>query len=452
MLNISKNRIEGKVDRSRYQSFGMLKTHRFVKVLARMFGLSFLVFMVIMFIPWTQNIRNKGEVIALQPDQRPQSINSIIAGRIEQWYVQEGNRVNKGDTILTISEIKDEYFDPQLLSRTQDQIESKELAVEAYMDKIKSLDRQITALLKVRDLKMAQAENYIRQAHLKIQSDSTEYEASIVNHEIAKKQFERMEKLQEDGLKSLTDLENRRMKMQEAYAKMIGAETKLLASRNQLLNSEVELNNLGNEYAEKLSKIESDKYNAMSAMYDAEAVVTKMQNQYMNYSVRLGYYVITAPQDGFITKAVKTGIGETVKEGEPLVTIMPARFDLAVAMYVKPMDLPLVNLDQPVQFMFDGWPSVAFSGWPDLSYGTYTGRVVAIDNFISSNNTYRVLVAPDTSARAWPDKLRVGSGAVGMALLKDVPIWYELWRKLNGFPPDFYHSGEASDRKQSAAK
>jgi len=25
-----------------------------------------------------------------------------------------------------------------------------------------------------------------------------------------------------------------------------------------------------------------------------------------------------------------------------------------------------------------------------------------------------------------------------MVLLKDVPIWYELWRQINGFPPDYY--------------
>jgi hypothetical protein len=32
----------------------------------------------------------------------------------------------------------------------------------------------------------------------------------------------------------------------------------------------------------------------------------------------------------------------------------------------------------------------------------------------------------------------MGSGVMGIALLGDVPIWYELWRQLNGFPPDMY--------------
>mgnify|MGYP001423425278 FL=1 len=173
-------------------------------------------------------------------------------------------------------------------------------------------------------------------------------------------------------------------------------------------------------------------------MYDAEAMVTKMQNQYMNYSVRRGLYYITAPQTGYVTKAIRSGIGETIKEGEEVVSIMPEKYDLAVEMYVKPVNLPLVSKGQKVRFMFDGWPSIVFSGWPNLSYGTFGGKVVAIDNFISENGKYRMLVAPDKSDVPWPEALRVGSGANGIALLRDVPIWYELWRNLNGFPPDYY--------------
>jgi adhesin transport system membrane fusion protein len=38
--------------------------------------------------------------------------------------------------------------------------------------------------------------------------------------------------------------------------------------------------------------------------------------------------------------------------------------------------------------------------------------------------------------------LRVGSGAEGIALLNNVPLWYEVWRQLNGFPPDYYDDDE----------
>ncbi|MGB5370098.1 MAG: biotin attachment protein, partial [Flavobacteriaceae bacterium] len=129
---------------------------------------------------------------------------------------------------------------------------------------------------------------------------------------------------------------------------------------------------------------------------------------------------------------------ETFKEGDQLVGIMPSDYDLAVETFVEPLDLPLMHLGEQVRIQFDGWPAIVFSGWPNVSYGTYGGKVVAIETFISANGKYRVLLAPDPSDHPWPKDIRVGSGAYTIALLEDVPIWFELWRQLNGFPPNYY--------------
>jgi membrane fusion protein, adhesin transport system len=448
MLNLSENRVDERVDRGRYDAWKLIKENRPARIFARLL-IGFLVFMVItMFLPWTQNIRNRGYVTTLTPDQRPQSINSIIAGRIEKWYVREGDVVKRGDTIMMISEIKDEYFDPQLLNRTQQQIKSKVLSVSSYAEKIKSLDAQIGALQETQQLKLEQTKNYIIQAKLKVQSDSIDYEAAKTNYQIATDQFARMEKLYKDGLKSLTDLEARKQKLQEGQAKNISAQNKLLSSRNELINARVEYESIKNQYVDKLSKAESEKYEAMSALYDAEATVSKMQNQYSNYIVRQGMYIITAPQDAFITKVMKNGIGETIKEGEILLSIMPANYNLAVEMYVLPQDMPLVRLGNKVRMAYDGWPAIVFSGWPNVSYGTFGGRIVAIDNFISTNGKYRVMVAQDPDDVPWPREVRIGSGASCITLFKDVKIGYEIWRNLNGFPPDYYVNAEELESKK----
>jgi hypothetical protein len=120
-------------------------------------------------------------------------------------------------------------------------------------------------------------------------------------------------------------------------------------------------------------------------------------------------------------------------------------------MFVEPMDLPLINKGQHVRFIFDGWPAFVFSGWPDASYGTFGGKVFAIDNFISPNGKYRMLVVPEEN-ETWPKGIRVGTGANAIALLNDVPIWYELWRKFNGFPPDFYTLQDATSSKTQEKK
>lgn len=406
----------------------------FIKILIGLFIVLFLTLLL----PWTQNIQAPGTVTTVRPDQRPQTIHSIIAGRIEKWYVREGEFVEKGDTILFISEIKDEYFDPELLGRTEKQLGAKNQAASAYDEKVKALTSQISALKETSQLKLQQTKNKLRQAELKVATDSIDLEAARINANIANERLKRMEQLQQEGLKSLTDLEARKLTAQKAKAEMISAENKLLTARNELINAQVEIVSLQTQYRDAIAKAESEKYTAMSNKYDAEIAVTKMENQLKNYSVRSGYYYITAPQTGYVTEAIQSGLGETIKEGSEIVSIMPADYDLAVAMYVDPIDLPLIEKGQEVRIQFDGWPAIVFSGWPNTSYGTFGGKVFAIDNFISPNGKFRLLVAPDPDAEPWPDALRVGGGARNMLLLKDVMIWYELWRRFNGFPPDYY--------------
>ncbi len=452
MLNISINRVTQYIDPKNFPSLKKVESKKSGRMVIR-FGVAvLLVLFTVLFLPWTQNITSRGYVTTLKPSQRPQTINSIIAGRIEKWFVQEGDLVEKGDTIMFISEVKDDYFDPSLLGRTEQQLKSKEMAVKSYSEKVNALDNQIDALLQTSRLKLEQARNKLKQAKLKVTSDSIDFQAAQVNYQIAQKQVERAESLYNDGLKSLTDLENRKLTLQKTQAEVIAAENALLSSQNELINAEMEISSLRAQYRDNISKAESEKFTALSNMYDAEAVVTKLQNQFMNYSVRSGFYYITAPQNGYVTKIIRSGIGETIKEGAEIVSIMPATYDLAVELYVEPVDLPLVDKGQEVRIQFDGWPAIVFSGWPNVSYGTYGGVVYAIDNFISDNGKYRIMVSPDPNDHTWPDALRVGSGTRNMLLLKDVPIWYELWRKINGFPPDYYKPGSVPEQPAKESK
>ncbi|WP_108802911.1 HlyD family secretion protein [Aquimarina sp. Aq107] len=438
MLNISNNKLNKTVDLLGYKASEKVfdKTH--YKYFNR-FLLGFTIFtFIVLFFPWTQNISGEGFVTTLTPDQRPQTIQSPIPGRIEQWYVKEGDYVKKGDTILRISEIKNEYFDPNLVARTGQQIKAKSMAVTSYEEKVKALGNQADALVRERVLKLKQAQNKLLQSGLKVKSDSIDLEAAKTNIAIAERQFKRTEQLETEGLKSLTDVETKRLKLQETQAKLISQENKLLASKNNVINAQIEMNRIKAEYAEKISKSQSDRFTAQSSQFDAEAQVTKLENQYTNYEIRNGLYFITAPQNGYINKAIQSGIGETFKEGDRLVGIMPSEYDMAVETFVRPIDLPLVHIGEEVRVQFDGWPAIIFSGWPNVSYGTYGGKVVAIETFISPNGKYRVLISPDPNDHRWPDGVRVGSGANTIALLEDVPIWFELWRQLNGFPPNYY--------------
>jgi len=454
MLNITNNTIKDKAYLENLSSFQLLAARINSRRLIKFLYVLGTIILILLFLPWTQNIRSNSKVTALKPNQRPQTIQSIIAGRIEKWYVQEGQFVKQGDTILFLSETKSEYLDPDLVGNTEQQLKSKEFAVKSYMEKVKANDNQIDAMTNARKLKYEQAQNKLIQANLKAKIDSTELTAAQVNYKIAKEQLDRMEELYKEGLKSLTELETRRLKLQETQAKVIAQENKYITSKNEILNAKIELQSINADYMDKISKSEADKFATLSNMYDAEATVTKLQNQFVNYSIRSGMYYILAPQDGYITQAIQSGIGETIKEGEEIISIMPADYELAIEMFVEPMDIPLLEIGQHVQIQFDGWPSIIFSGWPGISYGTYGGTIVAINNFTNENGKYRVLVSHDKKTHAWPKEIRIGAGAKSMTLLKEVPIWYELWRQINGFPADYYkqNSNESKDKKTSNAK
>ena len=178
MLNISHNKLNEKVDLSEYTAIKKVFHRRHYKYFNRFLKVFAVIVVVILFLPWTQNISGKGFLTTLKPDQRPQTIQSPIPGRIEKWYVREGDFVKKGDTILFISEVKNEYFDPNLVERTGQQIKAKSMSVTSYKEKVKALETQVNALMNERSLKQKQANNKLVQSRLKVQSDSIDFEAA----------------------------------------------------------------------------------------------------------------------------------------------------------------------------------------------------------------------------------------------------------------------------------
>lgn len=395
-----------------------------------------------LFLPWTQNIRAKGTVTALKQEQRPQQINTIIGGRIEKWYIKEGDYVQKGDTLVQLSEVKADYLDPALLQRTAEQITAKQSSVASYESKIGATSAQIEALQASLQAKLNQLRNKYRQAEVKLQSDSMDVVAAVNEFNIATLQYNRQRALHDSGLVSLTQLEQRNQGYQSALAKKISAENKYLASRQELQIIQIERIATEQEYNEKVSKAESDRFGSQSSIAAGQGDIAKLQNQYASYAIRNGMYFIIAPQSGQIVQAKSRGIGEIVKESEMLVHIVPDQVDYAVEVFIRPVDLPLLAPGQKVRFLFDGFPAIVFSGWPEASYGTYQGIVSAVESDVSVNGKFKLLVKEDRSYRTWPKELRMGAGANGIALLKNVPLWYELWRNINSFPPDYYKPKE----------
>ncbi len=415
-----------------------LQTPSAGKLLAKWLMGMFVVFFVILFLPWQQNIRGTGKVTAFTPDNRPQSVESAIAGRISSWKIREGQFVNAGDTILTLSEIKDKYFDPELLIRLEEQVFAKERSIESKNAKAEALRKQITALRSALDVKYEQAQNKLTQTELKLASDSIDFLAEDVRFSNFKNQYDRNKTLYEAGNIALTKFQDVESKYQESRMKIVSSENKFLQTKAELVNVQVNLAGVQAEYQDKISKAESDLNATLADVYEAEASLAKLKNEFANMKIRNTQYQVISPQSGYIVKAMRAGLGETIKEGEAVVTIMPANPDVAVEMYVQAMDVPLLSKGRKVRIEFDGWPALQFTGWPSVSVGTFGGVVQVIDYVNSKGGEFRILVTPDPEDDPWPGVLRLGSGTKGWVMLDNVPIWYELWRQLNGFPPSLY--------------
>ena len=404
--------------------------------------------LIILFLPWTQSIRSKGSITTLRQEQRLQEVNTVIAGKVLKWYIKEGDFVNAGDTLLQLGETKVEYIDPLLLSRTQQQINAKQQSIESYRNKASTSEKQMDALKEGKNLKLQSLNNKLQQQQLKVEIDSNDLVAAKNELNIAKRQIDAAKTMLDGGAISLVDFERRKVSYQNIQAKRNGIENKYLQSKQELVGLRIEKNSVIQDYIDKISKAEGEIFASLSNVASTESEVSKLQNIYASYSERNQYYYIIAPQSGQVIKAKKEGIGEMLKEGETIAEIVPNTNNYAVEMFVEPMNIPLINIGQKVRFVFDGFPAILFSGWPNNSYGTFDGKVVAIESSLSSNGKYRVLVAEDSTYKRWPKEIRLGCGAMGMALLKDVPVYYELWRNINGFPPEYYKpSKEEKDQK-----
>lgn len=404
--------------------------------------------LLLIFLPWTQNIRSKGNITSIYQEQKPQKIYSPIAGKISKWWVREGDTVRAGDTLAKITEIKGEYLDPNLISRTQQQLTAKESSLKFYEQKVQATNDQIQNLKRSLTLKQNQVDNKIKQLQQKITGERAELEAAQNDYNLSKDQFERNQKMYREGLISQTQYQQRNVAMQNSLAKKTTAENKVNQTLQDIANAQIELRGIDQEYNEKINKADGERFQSLSEVESNRGDIAKLENLVTNYTIRNGMYFIIAPQSGQIIKATKSGLGEIIKEGEDLLTIVPDNNNVAVEIFVRPVDLPLIHAGEEVRLIFDGYPVILFAGgWPNQSFGTFPGKIRAVENTINDEGLFRVIVEEDLKGKRWPKQLRIGSGAQGIALLNDVPVWYELWRNINGFPPDYYRGKTAKKDK-----
>lgn len=351
----------------------------------------------LIFIKWQQTVVGSGKVTSFSPNARPQTVESIIAGRIVDWKVKEGAVVNAGDTICVLADINVNFLDKDLIDR-----------LSTLRDRT----------LKAQEAAIGTAIQRRRQAEQRLEQARARYANVLVNLGIAKTRFGRAEQLFKDDLVSRRELETATSNLQTSIADSVMTSAAILAAQQ-------DVDAFRNEEERVISQ--------------AQVSIQEAEVRLGNAAGRVGARTVTAPITGTIVRIAKAGAGQTVKEGEQLAVIVPSIDDQAAEIYVSSMDAALIEPGKLVSLQFSGFPAFQFSGWQNIAVGIFHGRVKVIDAVDDGTGRFRVLVVPDPERRDWPTAqyLRQGTDVSGWVLLNDVPLGYELWRQLMGFPPQF---------------
>lgn len=353
--------------------------------------------LVLTFAPWRQTVSGSGSVTSFSPGARPQTIESQISGRIQEWAVVEGDDVAKGDTIVVLEDISSSYLSEQF--------------VEQIASSRRSELRVLRLETETARQRLLQSEQTLRAARAKLRNASNEVST-------ARRRVDRVAILREDGLASLREYEDEQLALQKAEADSVSADADVEAAQQS---------------------VQSARLSVEQAENRLEARRADLNLKLDNARQRQEASIVRAPSDGTVARINRAGPGQTVKEGGELAVIVPKTGDQAAEIFVSGMDAAIVDPGRRVQLQFAGFPALQFSGFPGASVGTFSGTIRVVDPVDDGTGRYRLLVVPDTTADApeWPSSqyLRQGSSVTGWVLLSNVPLGRELWRRINGLPP-----------------
>ena len=431
--------------------------------LARRIGRGLLVFLVASFFlvalaPWQQSVTGSGNVIAYTPRERPQVIQTPIEGRVVEWgeNIFENAYVKKGQLIVKIQDI-DEMYLYRLESQEQaakDRFQANERLVEANEQSAQAAKTVVTSVIsqrnayrEIKNQVIASAEAAIESAKNKI----TAAERELDEHKAALSQIEadykRQKQLYEENITSQLKFQETERKFKEAQAKVGKAEAYWESAKNDLIEKQRDRDAKAQkaqaeiDYAEAaLSKANADVAKAESEVAKAQSELQKANEDLLKLQTQVARQrsqEVRAPFDGYLTEISPNMGGQIIKKSEQLCVIVPDTSDRAVQLWLDGNDAPLVEPGRHVRLQFEGWPAVQFAGWPSVAVGTFGGEVVSVDATDNGKGQFRVLILPDETHQAWPEErfLRQGVRANGWVLLNQVPLWYEIWRNMNGFPP-----------------
>ncbi|MCB1157678.1 MAG: HlyD family efflux transporter periplasmic adaptor subunit [Leptospiraceae bacterium] len=412
----------------KFSSYRLVQSPHSLRIAAYIIAGLFVFFVLLLFLsPWQQTSFGMGRVVAREPLERQQFIDSPVKGRVSQWFVREGSLVKKGDPIVEIMDNDPEYFNrlESIKLATESRLQAAELQKSSYLSKINSISSSVSNEVEAKQNKVSMAEQKIRNAENKLIASEAELKTSEIN-------FERTRKLYEKGLVSKRKYELEKLYLTKNKTGFKQAKANLQIAKNEHLHSLAELKKARNEGRAKLDGTRAEYGYALSGLSKAKEELHKIDTSLARQKAQKVY----APRDGIIMRILAVEHSVQIKQGQSLAILVPESGKYAVELYIDGNDIPLLREGMETRLQFQGWPALQLSGYPQLAVGTFGGTVRLVDLTDDGSGKFRTLIVPDEKSD-WPSSLylRQGVRTKGWILLNRVSLAYELWRRFNDFPP-----------------
>ncbi|MBM4121525.1 MAG: HlyD family efflux transporter periplasmic adaptor subunit [Nitrospira sp.] len=422
------------------QAWELVRIPQYLRTYGRM-AIKLLLFLllVVAFIPWTQTITATGRLSAYSPYERPQDIESQITGRFKSWHVLEGVRVKKGDLILDLDDYDPNFMSPELLSLLEQRRTALEQTRKAALERADELTKRITEMNNLVKTAVPSAEARVLEAGNKVRAADQRVIAAKITLDTAELNVSRNKQLAEQGLVSQRELELSIQAAIASKAELKAAEATLKEAEQAMRALSFGRDQVSAEMLQRLMEAEAARANALADAARATDQVADVSLRLSNATQRRIASRILAPIDGTVVRMAEVGPGETVRQGDKLVRISPLSADKAVELVADGLDAPILNTGRKVRLLFYGIPAIPLPAWPELMAGTFGGVIKVVDQVDDGKGNYRFWVVPDPEDRPWPEQahVRQGTKVMGWVILNRVPLWYEIWRRFNLFPPDY---------------
>jgi multidrug resistance efflux pump len=378
--------------------------------------------------PWQQNISGIGRVAAFAPIERQQTVEAPVSGRVVHWNAREGAKVKAGEVLVEISDV-----DPEQLDRLTRQRDAAAAKVAAKEEELGAYRLQIDNLIATRDLQVATAQYRLDVAQQRARAAAEALASAQATLDAASFQRERLHRLLGDGLVSRRDFEVAERDLIVAQRALNSARAALNGASAEQRAAEAEI---GRIRADAQARIDSASASANKSQSELEESRASLLKSEVDLS-RQHSQAVKAPRDGSVLRLLANPHAEIVRQGDPLLILVPDTGLKAVELWVAGNDAVLITPGRRARLQFEGWPALQFTGWPEVAVGTFGGIVAFVDATDDGKGKFRVLIAPDPDDYPWPSErfLRQGVRVHGWVLLNRVTMAYELWRQLNAFPP-----------------